>query len=327
MYLNQTQIKMIVILLLIGLGLIVLGADWLVDGASSVARRMGVSEFVIGLTIVGFGTSCPELVVSLTGALEGNSAISLGNVVGSNIFNILFILGLTSVILPVSMTDKNRRRDIPICLAATTVLLLFGMTDALLGAGRSNMLSRWEGGILLLLFAGYMVFCFKTDKDGATGESASQKTLPVWKAVGLIVAGLAGLVFGGELFVDNATELARSLGVSDKFIAVTILAGGTSLPELATCIVAAAKGKDLLALGNILGSNVFNALFILGTASVISPVSFDSMMLGDVVAFLSSAILLLIWAYSGRRNRIDRWEGAVMLLCFAAYYAYLFKEL
>lgn len=325
--LNQTQIKMIVILLLIGLGLIVLGADWLVDGASSVARRMGVSEFVIGLTIVGFGTSCPELVVSLTGALEGNSAISLGNVVGSNIFNILFILGLTSVILPVSMTDKNRGRDIPICLAATTVLLLFGMTDALLGAGRSNMLSRWEGGILLLLFAGYMGFCFKTDKGGATEESASQKTLPVWKAVGLIVAGLAGLVFGGELFVDNATELARSLGVSDKFIAVTILAGGTSLPELATCIVAAAKGKDLLALGNILGSNVFNALFILATASVISPVSFDSMMLGDVVAFLSSAILLLIWAYSGRRNRIDRWEGAVMLLCFAAYYAYLFREL
>lgn len=318
---------MIVILLLIGLGLIVLGANWLVDGASSVARRMGVSEFVIGLTIVGFGTSCPELVVSLTGALEGNSAISLGNVVGSNIFNILFILGLTSVILPVSMTDKNRRRDIPICLAATIALLLFGMTDALLVAGRSNMLSRWEGGILLLLFAGYMVFCFKTDKGGAKEESASQKTLPVWKAVGLIVAGLAGLVFGGELFVDNATELARSLGVSDKFIAVTILAGGTSLPELATCIVAAAKGKDLLALGNILGSNVFNALFILGTASVISPVSFDSMMLGDVVAFLSSAILLLIWAYSGRRNRIDRWEGAVMLLCFVGYYVYLFKEL
>ncbi len=316
---------MTVLLLLLGLGLIVIGADWLVDGASSVARKAGVSEFVIGLTIVGFGTSCPELVVSLTGAIEGNADISVGNVVGSNIFNVLFILGLTSLILPVSMTDKNRRSDIPICLAATIVLLLFGMTDSVL-AGRQNMLSRWEGIAMLLLFAGYMVFCFKTDKNEEDAP-ATQKTHPVWKAVGLIVLGLAGLVFGGELFVDNATQLARSLGVSDKFIAITILAGGTSLPELATCIVAAAKGKDLLALGNILGSNIFNALFILGAASVVTPLSFAAMTFADVMALLVGALLLLIWAYSGRRNRIDRWEGAVMLLCFAAYYVYLFNKL
>lgn len=317
---------MTVLLSLIGLVLVVLGADWLVDGASSVARKAGVSEFVIGLTIVGFGTSCPELVVSLTGAIEGNADISVGNVVGSNIFNVLFILGLTSLILPVSMTDKNRRKDIPICLAATLVLFSFGMADTLLHPGRPNMISRWEGIVMLFLFAGYMFFCFKTDK-GDNEETTSQKTLPIWKSIALIILGLAGLVFGGELFVNNATELARSLGVSDKFIAITILAGGTSLPELATSIVAAAKGKDLLALGNILGSNIFNALLILGTASVITPLSFAAMTYVDVMVLLTSAILLLIWAYSGRRNRIDRWEGAVMLLCFVAYYVYLFNKL
>ena len=317
---------MTVILLLVGLGLIVLGADWLVDGASSVARRAGVSEFVIGLTIVGFGTSCPELVVSLTGAIEGNADISVGNVVGSNIFNTLFILGLTALILPVSMTDKNRRRDIPICLAVTLVLVGLGTADSLLGTGQPDMLSRWEGVLLLLLFAGYLFYCFKAD-GGNSEEIAGQKQFPLWKAIGLIALGLAGLIFGGNLFVDNATNLARQLGVSDKFIAVTILAGGTSLPELATSVVAAAKGKDQLALGNILGSNVFNALLILGTASVITPLSFASMTLVDASVLVVSALLLLIWAYTGRRNRIDRWEGALMLLCFIAYYIFLFNRL
>lgn len=317
---------MTIILLLVGLGLIVLGADWLVDGASSVARRAGVSEFVIGLTIVGFGTSCPELVVSLTGAIEGNADISVGNVMGSNIFNTMFILGLTSLILPVSMTDKNRRRDIPICLAVTLVLLGLGMADSLLGTGRQDMLSRWEGGLLLLLFAAYLFYCFKTD-SGDAEDVSGQKVFPLWKAIGLIALGLAGLIYGGNLFVGNATDLARQLGVSDKFIAVTILAGGTSLPELATSVVAAAKRKDQLALGNILGSNVFNALLILGTASVITPLSFASMTLVDASILIASALLLLIWAYTGRRNRIDRWEGAVMLLCFVTYYIFIFNRL
>lgn len=317
---------MTIILLLVGLGLIVLGADWLVDGATSVARRAGVSEFVIGLTIVGFGTSCPELVVSLTGAIEGNADISVGNVVGSNIFNTLFILGLTALILPVSMTDKNRRRDIPICLAVTLMLLSLGMADSLLGTGRPDMLSRWEGILLLVLFSGYLFYCFKT--DGGNGEEVSgQKQLPLWQAIGLIALGLAGLIFGGNLFVDNATDLARLLGVSDKFIAVTILAGGTSLPELATSVVAAAKGKDQLALGNILGSNVFNALLILGTASIVTPLSFASMTLVDASVLIASALLLLIWAYTGHRNRVDRWEGALMLLCFVTYYIFIFNRL
>ena len=317
---------MTIILLLVGLGLIVLGADWLVDGASAIARRLGVSEFVIGLTIVGFGTSCPELVVSLTGAIQGNADISIGNVIGSNIFNALFILGVTAVILPVSMTDSNRKRDIPITLAASVILVLFGMSKTLLGIGDRDALSRVEGIAFLLLFCVYLYSCFKFDsKELADMPEHKQRKLPL--AICAVAAGLAGLIFGGELFVDSATDIARRLGVSDKFIAITILAGGTSFPELATCIVAAAKHKDQLALGNILGSNVFNILLILGCSSVITPLSFEGMSLVDVGILIASCVLLLLWAYSGRKCRIDRWEGAVMLLVFAAYYSYLFVKL
>ena len=317
---------MTIILLLVGLGLIVLGADWLVDGASAIARRLGVSEFVIGLTIVGFGTSCPELVVSLTGAIQGNADISIGNVIGSNIFNALFILGVTAVILPVSMTDSNRKRDIPVTLAASVILVLFGMSKTLLGIGDRDALSRVEGIAFLLLFCVYLYSCFKFDsKELADMPEHKQRKLPL--AICAVAAGLAGLIFGGELFVDSATDIARRLGVSDKFIAITILAGGTSFPELATCIVAASKHKDQLALGNILGSNVFNILLILGCSSVITPLSFEGMSLVDVGILIASCVLLLLWAYSGRKCRLDRWEGAVMLLVFAAYYCYLFVKL
>ena len=317
---------MTILLLLVGLGLIVLGADWLVDGASAIARKAGVSEFVIGLTIVGFGTSCPELVVSLTGAIQGNADISIGNVIGSNIFNALFILGITALIMPVSMTDENRKRDIPITLAVSVILVLLGMSRTLLGIGGADSLSRAEGIFFLLLFGFYLYSCFKFDSKEQT-DMAEQKRMKLPAAVLAVTAGFAGLIFGGELFVASATDLARSLGVSDKFIAITILAGGTSFPELATCIVAAAKHKDQLALGNILGSNVFNILLILGCSSVITPLSFNGMSLVDVGVLTASCVMLLLWAYTGRKCRIDRWEGAVMLVAFAAYYYYLFVKL
>lgn len=310
------------ILLLIGLGLVVLGADWLVNGASSIARRAGISEFVIGLTIVGFGTSCPELVVSLTGAIEGNSDISVGNVVGSNIFNALFILGLTALVLPVGMTDKNRRIDIPITLVVTILLVVLGITGSMSGP----VISRWEGVVMLLVFSVYLFYCFKSDSKDEFSET-QQATLSFPKAIALTLTGLAGLIFGGDLFVDSATALARQIGVSDKFIAVTILAGGTSLPELATSLTAAIRGKEQLALGNILGSNVFNAMLILGLSSIITPLSFASMTVVDIAALILSSILLLIWAYTGSRNRIDRWEGAAMLLCYVAYNVFLFSRL
>lgn len=311
-----------ILLLLVGLGLVVLGADWLVNGASSIARRAGISEFVIGLTIVGFGTSCPELVVSLTGAIEGNSDISVGNVVGSNIFNVLFILGLTAMVLPVGMTDKNRRIDIPITLGVTILLVILGITGSMSGPG----ISRWEGVLMLLVFSAYLFYCFKSDSKDEFSET-QQATLSITKSIALTLTGLAGLIFGGDLFVDSATALARQIGVSDKFIAVTILASGTSLPELATSLVAAIKGKEQLALGNILGSNVFNAMMILGLSSVITPLSFASMTIVDIITLVLSAVLLLIWAYTGRKNRIDRREGAAMLLCYVAYNVFLFSRL
>ena len=311
-----------ILLLLVGLGLVVLGADWLVNGASYIARRAGISEFVIGLTIVGFGTSCPELVVSLSGAIEGNSDISVGNVVGSNIFNVLFILGLTAMVLPVGMTDKNRRIDIPITLGVTILLVILGITGSMSGPG----ISRWEGVLMLLVFSAYLFYCFKSDSKDEFSET-QQATLSITKSIALTLTGLAGLIFGGDLFVDSATALARQIGVSDKFIAVTILAGGTSLPELATSLVAAIKGKEQLALGNILGSNVFNAMMILGLSSVITPLSFASMTIVDIITLVLSAVLLLIWAYTGRKNRIDRREGAAMLLCYVAYNVFLFSRL
>lgn len=311
-----------ILLLLVGLGLVVLGADWLVNGASSIARRAGISEFVIGLTIVGFGTSCPELVVSLTGAIEGNSDISVGNIVGSNIFNVLFILGLTAMVLPVGMTDKNRRIDIPITLGVTILLVILGITGSMSGP----VISRWEGVLMLLVFSAYLFYCFKSDSKDEFSET-QQATLSITKSIALTLTGLAGLIFGGDLFVDSATALARQIGVSDKFIAVTILAGGTSLPELATSLVAAIKGKEQLALGNILGSNVFNAMMILGLSSVITPLSFASMTIVDIITLVLSAVLLLIWAYTGRKNRIDRREGAAMLLCYVAYNVFLFSRL
>ena len=311
-----------ILLFLIGLGLIVYGADWLVDGASSVARRIGISEFVIGLTIVGMGTSAPEMVVSFIGAIQGNADISVGNVFGSNIFNTLLILGLTAVILPMPITRNNLRRDIPLNLGVTILLIVLGATALLFGFG-DNMLSRTDGLILLLVFFLYMFYSFKTGKQQQEDESVLEKEMKPWLAALYILGGLACLIGGGQLFVNSATAIAHALGISDKFIAITILAGGTSMPELATCVVAAAKKKGQLALGNILGSNVFNILLILGGSAVIHPLSFASMSLIDMGVLLLSALLLVASAFMGKKNQLDRFDGAVFLLCEAAYFTWL----
>ena len=306
-----------ILLLLTGLALIIFGADFLVDGSSAIARKAGISEFVIGLTIVGFGTSCPELVVSLTGALQGNADISVGNVVGSNIFNTLLILGLTAVIAPVAVTRSNSRRDIPITLLVTFLFVTFALTG--------YKISFFEGVAFLLVFAGYMVYCFKSDQGAS--EAVDEKVRSLWLAILLVLGGLAGLIFGGQLFVNNATAIARAVGVSDKFIAITLLAGGTSFPELATCIVAAAKKKDQLALGNVLGSNVFNILLILGTSSLFLPISTFALNWVDLGVLVGSAVMVWLWAYTGHRDRIDRWEAALMLLTFIGYYLWLFVKM
>ena len=314
-----------ILILIAGLALVVFGADWLVDGASSIARKTGLSEFVIGLTIVGFGTSCPELVVSLTGAIEGNADVAIGNVVGSNIFNTLLILGLTAVLVPVTITKENKTRDIPIMAGVTLLLILCGMSHTLLGLGQADRLSRLEGVVFLIVFAGYLWYCFKSNTGTEEDGEAKQKSVPV--SILLVLAGLAGLIFGGKIFVNSATSIAHMLGVSDKFIAITILAGGTSLPELATSVVAAMKGKGQLALGNILGSNVFNILLILGAAAIVCPLSFASMNLVDMGTVLLSALLVLGCAFSFKRNSMDRADGAILLLCYAAYMVWLFKNM
>jgi len=314
------------LILIVGLALIVFGAEWLVNGASSIARKGGISEFVIGLTIVGFGTSCPELVVSLTGALAGSSDISAGNVIGSNIFNTLLILGITSVIAPIAITPQNKRRDIPVTIAVTVLFLLCGMSCTLFGLGNHDGISRLEAIVFLLLFCCYIFFCFKTGSSSDEPEDAGRQ-ISLAAAIALVLAGLAGLIAGGKLFVGSATQIARMLGVSDKFIAVTILAGGTSLPELATCVVAAARKKGQLALGNILGSNIFNILLILGCSAAVHPLQFSGINLVDMGVLLLSSLLVFTSAYTGKKNMIDRFDGSILLLCEAAYMAWLIYNL
>lgn len=310
------------LLLIVGLALVVLGADFLVDGASSIAKKFGVSDFVIGLTIVGMGTSAPEMVVSFIGALQGNGDIAIGNVVGSNIFNVFMILGATALILPMDITPMNRKKDIPLNIAITLIFIALGMSRTLFGIG-DDVLGRMDGAILLVLFAAYIYMCFRFDTANQTESNENEKAIKPALAAVLIVAGLAGLVFGGRMFVNSATSIAKMLNVSDKLIAITILAGGTSMPELVTCIVAAFKKKGQLALGNILGSNVFNILLILGGSALIHPLSMAGMSYVDLGALLLSS--LVIWAsiHTNKKNQLDRADGLLLLLLEAAYMTFL----
>lgn len=310
------------LLLIVGLALVVLGADFLVDGASSIAKRFGVSDFVIGLTIVGMGTSAPELVVSFIGALQGNGDIAIGNVVGSNIFNVFMILGATALILPMDITPMNRKKDIPLNIVITLIFIALGMSRTLFGIG-DDVLGRLDGAILLVLFAAYIYMCFRFDTANQSENNENEKVIKPALAAVLIVAGLAGLVFGGRMFVNSATSIAKMLNVSDKLIAITILAGGTSMPELVTCIVAAFKKKGQLALGNILGSNVFNILLILGGSALIHPLSMAGMSYVDLGALLLSA--LVIWAsiHTNKKNQLDRADGLLLLILEAAYMTFL----
>ena len=311
------------VLFFVGLALVVVGADALVDGASGVARRAGLSEFVIGLTIVGMGTSAPEMVVSLLGAIEGKGDVAVGNVVGSNIFNTLLILGVTALLLPIGITSGNRKRDIPMNLLVTLLFIFLGLEATLFGFGTDG-LSRVDGLILIGIFLIYMVFSFINGKNQAVEEASAQK--PLWLNVLMVLGGLAALTFGGKLFVNNATFIASELGVSEKFIAITILAGGTSLPELATCIAAAAKKKGQLALGNILGSNIFNILLILGLSSAIRPLSFQNINMIDMGMLLLSA-LALVPCILPKKDKLGLADGIVFLLIWVGYMTYLIANL
>jgi len=314
-----------ILILVLGLILVVFGADYLVEGASAIARRFGLSEFVIGLTIVGMGTSAPEMVVSFIGAFGGNADISVGNVVGSNIFNTLLILGLTGILLPVAITSENRKKDVPMNIIITVLLIVLGFKKTILGIG-SDGLTRVDGMVLLLLFALYMWQSFTSDA-GKDEQADETKSIKLGWALLMVAGGLAALIYGGNLFVDSATDIARRLGVSDKFIAITILAGGTSLPELATCVAAAAKKKGQLALGNIIGSNIFNVLLILGGSALIHPLSFEDISFVDMGVLLVSALVLWTSCIVGKKNMLDRLDGVFMVLIWGAYMAYLIVNL
>ncbi len=294
--------------LIIGLILVIYGADALVDGASSIARKAGLSEFVIGMTIVGIGTSMPELVVCLNGAVQANSAIAIGNIIGSNAFNTLIILGLSALISPIAITASNRKVDMPLNLISAVILTIFGLM---------NGLSRLDGVIFLLLFGLYMAYSFKYAGDAE--ESTPTKTRSITASIIFIIIGIAGLIAGGQMFVNSASGIAHSIGVSDKVIAVTVLAIGTSLPELATCVVASVKGHNALALGNVIGSNISNIFLILGLSAVVNPLSFKVINEVDFGALFAGALVLIIGAYTFKKNKLDRFEGALLVLMGIAY--------
>jgi cation:H+ antiporter len=309
-----------------GLVMILFGANYLVDGASSIAKKFGISEFIIGLTIVGIGTSTPEMVVSYMSAFNGSTDLAIGNVVGSNILNTLLILGITALISPLAITRDNLRKDIPLNIAVTILLILLGLNKTFFGVGE-NTLSRLDGMVLLAIFVWYFISSFKSGKgsdDQDDEEGITERK--IWVSALMIAGGLAGLVIGGRLFVDSATSLAKILGISEKFIAITIMAAGTSMPELATCIVAARKGRNQMALGNVLGSNIANILMIVGGAALISPLSLQSISIVDLSVIMISSLVLLVSAYTIKKDRIDRREGFIFILIEIAYMIWLFTK-
>lgn len=315
-----------ILILIAGLALILFGANWLVDGSSSIAKRFGISEFVIGLTIVGIGTSTPEMVVSFLSSFQGKADMAIGNIVGSNIFNTMMILGVTALIAPITITKSNLKRDIPLNIIITIILILLGMNFTLFGMGQ-DQLCRIDGIILLAIFAWYLWTSFKSDEGNGGEDGEGIKEYKTGMSVLLITGGLAALIFGGRMFVNSATELAKMFGVSDKFIAITVMAAGTSMPELATCAVAALKGRGQLALGNVLGSNISNILLILGGASLINPLSFSGMTPVDLGMVLLSATFILASAYIFKKKQLDRFEGIILLLMEAGYMWYLIANL
>lgn len=315
----------------IGIVLIIAGANYLTEGASALARRFGVSPLVVGLTIVAFGTSTPELIVSLLSALKGNSDIAMGNIVGSNIFNVLVIGGITALVAPITVTRSTVRREIPLVLLASLVLSVMALDRVFAGTGATeNILSRSEGIVLLCFFLIFLTYTFaiaKGDPSDPHTAPAPTKHYPLWLLVIFIIGGLGGLVLGGELFVDAASSIARTLGMSEGFIGLTIVAAGTSLPELATSVAAALKKEPEIAVGNIVGSNIFNIFFILGTTATVTPIRIGGVSSLDFLVMTFSAILLYVFSVLFGQRVIKRAEGAVLVLCFVLYTAYLISQL
>ena len=305
-------------LLALGFVLLVKGADWFVEGASKVAEKFGIPQLVIGLTIVAIGTSLPEAAVSVSAALKGSAEITIGNIVGSNIMNVLLILGITSVIKPIAVQKSTVRYELPFVIAVSALLMGIGYTDRVVG--------RTDGLILWGLLLCYMVYLLRMAKKGndTSDEAADEsKPMPVWKMIVLIIVGAVMIVIGSDVAVDAATALARIFGMSERLIGLTIVAFGTSLPELVTSATAALKGKADIAVGNIVGSNIFNILFVVGTSALITPVAYAANFFVDSIVCIATVVLL--WVLVVKNKRLGRMGGVCMLACYAAYFVYLMQ--
>ena len=309
-----------VISFVVGIVLVILGADWLTKGASALARRFNMSELLIGLTIVAIGTSLPELVISTGSALKGSPGLALGNVIGSNIFNGMLILGVTALLCPIKFNAKMLTREIPFNLLATVALILVS-GSMLVGGAPGEMITRYGGMILLCFLAVFVRYTFSITNEG--GDEEPVEVLSMWKVVLFIATGLAALIFGGNLFVDGATEIARVLGLSEAVIGITIVSAGSSLPELAVSVSAARKGNVGIALGNVLGSNILNIFFILGVSATITPISLDGFSFVDYYVLLASSLLIYAVARFGGKAVINRFEGALLVAGYVAYTTWL----
>lgn len=301
-----------ILLLILGIVVVLKSADWLTNGAVGLATKLGIPQIVIGLTIVAIGTSMPEFFVSIVSAIKGTPDLAVGNIVGSNIFNVLLIVGVAAIVAPITIQRTTVRRDIPIAIV-TSVMLAIMMFD--------DIMSRLDALILFIAFIAFIWITLRDSKKVSHQSSSSNETIGAKKSVFLIVIGLVGLVLGSNVFVDNASSLAHAWGISDAVIGLTIVAGGTSLPELATSAVAAKKGDSGIAIGNVLGSNVFNILMILGLTGLISPMHIQNITYVDMAVMVIS--MILFWLFSFTKLRVDRWEGCVLIACFLGYIAWL----
>lgn len=311
------------LLLFGGIAVIILSAGWLVDGASSLAKRMGISDMVIGLTIVAFGTSSPELAVNIFSAVSGATDIAIGNIIGSNICNIMLILGVSALIYPLAINNNTKWKEIPLSLLAA-VVLLFMTNDVFINNDQAgDFLSRGDGLILLCFMMIFLSYTYILALKGEVSVEEHVEIIPVWKSLLMIAAGLTGLFLGGKYLVAGAIDIARMIGISEKVIGLTIVAIGTSIPELATSAVAAFKKKTDIAVGNVIGSNIFNIFFVLGITSVINPLPFNKTVNIDLAFCIAASLLLFLTTFTFRRSSIDRSEGAFFLILYISYLVYL----
>lgn len=315
--------------LVVGLVLILVGANILTDGSSAIARRMGISDLVVGLTVVAFGTSAPELVISLMAAIGGNAPMAVGNVVGSNIFNILVIIGITAMVRPIAIQKSVMTMEIPMVMLSSLVVLILG-NSAWLDGVPDNVITRTDGIFLLIFFLLFMRYTLATARSGAADgdvDSSSANTMPVWRSVLYVLGGLAALIFGGDKFVDGASGVAHVLGMSDAVIGLTIVSAGTSLPELATSVVAALKGRPGIAVGNVIGSNIFNVVMVLGISATVSPLPFAGIGNVDLGVLVLSSLLFFAFGWWFKERTITRAEGTVLALVYVGYITYLLSNL